>query len=488
MGQNIVFNFYGGIRLVNLFSVFLTFRKWCLKGVSVLRTWSLGQGVVKTGGGFILSAGIVLRSCGYVRGFRRGSVCLPVIILRRLSGFGGKDSRVGCGTHRFMHRLSALADGSLFLGKTSLKPNGNALRIIAKSGCRRGVCRSFPRGATSRHVLSYALSITRSRGSQGIGAVLIAGSIGLHVGTHSLNVRIRSCVASGIVGISVFGHTRSVCRGVSPSLVSGVCTSPSNVSTSLFSVGSGLRPGRYFVLGDIHGSILTHCGPFAGGFGGIRGTDGCNVRPHGTRRDFTFRILGSPSMGLVKLAKGTKANGALLTLTSTLGRTGICGRVLLTHPVITLTGGSLKFLPNSRGRGITPCVRPLFSGLGIVGKRFTPNKSSTHGVSSLRGGKRLIVRTLTFVHNQDLSRAFYVVSRTRGLAPRRVGAVVAHTKRKAGVMFAKSVRRVSSPCLSTRDGNLTCVISGVGKRRLFTRVGLVGKRHDRLSRLTSSLL
>lgn len=291
-----------------------------------------------------------------------------------------------------------------------------------------------------------------------------------------------------MVGISVFRGSGRIFRNVSPILVSHVCSSGRKLSVGRFSFGSVVHPGRYFILGDSHDDILTHCGPFARSVYQIGGAEGCNVRPHGTRRDFTFRILGSPGVGLITLANGTKANGALLTLTTTLKGLASCGRVLLTHPVITLSGGSLKFLPNSTGRGITPCVRPLFSGLGMVGRRFTTGSSRIGHLRSVRGDRRLIVRTLTFVHKHDLDRACYVVSRTRGLAPRRVGAVVAHTNRNAGVIFANSVRRVSRPCLSDRSGKLICVVSHVESRGLFTRIGLIGKRHDRLDRLTDGLV
>lgn len=277
-------------------------------------------------------------------------------------------------------------------------------------------------------------------------------------------------------------------RGMSPTLVSHVCSSGRKLSLDRFSFGSLVRPGRYFILGDSHGDMLTHCGPFARSVYQIVGNGGCKVRPQGTRRDFTFRVLGSPGIGLITLAKGTKANGALLTLTTTLNGLASCGRVLLTHPMITLSGGSVNFLPKSTRRGITPCVRPLFSGLGMVGHRFTAGSARIGHVRSVRGDRRLMVRTLTFVHKHDLDRVCYVVSRTRGLAPGRVGAVVAHTKRNAGVMFAKSVRRVSRPCLSDRSGKLMCVVSHVGSRGVFTRIGLLGNRHDRLDRLTDGLL
>lgn len=150
----------------------------------------------------------------------------------------------------------------------------------------------------------------------------------------------------------------------------------------------------------------------------------------------------------------TKSKGACATVTLTIHTLGggRVGGVVLDHPTMRTNRG-LNFLPNSVGRGVSPCLRPLCSTLRSVVPTTGLGRCVRLGV--------VRVTPLTFVHKHALGSTIMVLSRTRGAAARRVGVFLAHVNVGAGVVIAKSVARVSLPV--SRASNLMRTLHVLGK-------------------------
>lgn len=178
-------------------------------------------------------------------------------------------------------------------------------------------------------------------------------------------------------------------------------------------------------------------------------------------------------LGLMRRCRGgsvlftvnpTNSKGACATVTLTIHSLGggRVGGVVLDHPTIRTKRG-LKFLPNSVGSGVSPCLRPLCSTLRSVVPTTGLGRCVRLGI--------VRVTPLTFVHKHALGSTMIVLSRTRGAAARRVGVFLAHVKVGAGVVMANSVARVSLP--SSRASKLVRtlgVLGNIGKVD-FVRLG-----------------
>lgn len=159
----------------------------------------------------------------------------------------------------------------------------------------------------------------------------------------------------------------------------------------------------------------------------------------------------------------TKANGACLDVTLTIGTLGrgTVGGVVLSEPTMRTNRG-LKFLPNSVGSGVSPCLRPLCSTLRSV--------VPTIGLRSVVRGRVVRVTPLTFVHKHALDSTIIVLSRTRGAASRRVEVFLAHVNVGAGVVVANSLARVSLP--HRRQDKLGRTLGVLRKMRKVKIIGL----------------
>lgn len=244
----------------------------------------------------------------------------------------------------------------------------------------------------------------------------------------------------GGIGVRLVGALFPGLHVITEKGIVGIVKSRSR--SRLFLGGVHRMRGCYRRFGSLDRSIVLSV--VGNGTPIVAGRRGLVVRKVGNGPVITHargrrHLIGTFRRGsLIFTANPTKANGAFITVTLTIGTLG-GGRVhgvVLDHPTMRTNRG-LKFLPNRVGSGLSPCLRPLCSTLRSVIPKTGLGRC-------VRGG---IVRVtpLTFVHKQALGSTIVVLSRTRGAAARRVGVFLAHLKVGTGVVVAKSIARVSLP-------------------------------------------
>lgn len=294
---------------------------------------------------------MLLRSPVTVFEFRSGSIILPVAVVRRLSHFGGNAISATHGTHCISHALSRLHTRKSLASNVPLSRNNRLGITLYRHSALLRLPTRLRNSGNSGTVLTITVRCQRRRS---VPIILIDGSAGLHVGTSTLKLITRSCRASGI---SVSSLCANAARIVMPTAAVDRLFDGKRLNLSI-----PLYPGRTIAL-------ISRAGPTRATLTIIRNRDNglvplnglprtkiSQIRPHGHRRHFTFRLLLRSSVSLIALIKQTNAKGALLTVTTKIrGITSrqLCSHLLVTQPVIPVKQ-SVNCLPKSVARGLGP--------------------------------------------------------------------------------------------------------------------------------------
>jgi PhoH-like ATPase len=212
-----------------------------------------------------------------------------------------------------------------------------------------------------------------------------------------------------------------------------------------------------------------------------------SIYPKNREQVLATHILMDSDIPLVCITGPAGTGKTILALAAAIEQRSKYWNILLTRPIVPLSGKDIGALPGDVDEKIRPYMQPLFDNLGVI-KELYEDKKAADMISSMLEKNKIIIEPLTYIRGRSLQKKFLIVDEGQNLTPHEVKTIVTRAGKGTKIIFTGDIHQIDNRFLDAKSNGLSYLIDRMSGCDMFCHIDLIKGERSKLAEIAGKML
>lgn len=433
---------------------------------------------------FFLDTNVILHNAKSIYDFGDSRVVIPITVIAESDSFKKGHDPINVNAREFARLMDQFDERCLFDGGASLGERGR-ISVCLCSVYHCDVQKNFPEDTPDHRIINSAYLFQKDNPDTAV--VVVSKDVNIRLKAKSLKLMTDDYTKDHAT-IDPYQNQR-VFEDVDTETIAHFFKTQKMSRSDLSLCGDDLYGNQYVMLRNGKSSALASFDHVTGIFSLVEKKDVFGVTPRNAEQTFSAHALLDPDKKIVALMGRAGTGKTLLALASSMLQERRYDQILLSRPIIGLSGKDLGYLPGDVQEKIDPFMRGYRDNLDHLSFLLGERRMNDHlNILKRVISEKIKWEPLAYIRSRSLNRTLVIVDEAQNLTPHEIKTILTRAGEGSKMVIMGDVYQIDNPYLHERGNGLIYAVDKLRYEPFFAYVNLIkGERSEIASRVSELL-
>jgi PhoH-like ATPase len=428
---------------------------------------------------FVLDTNIILHDSNCIKQFENNDILIPMPVIEELDRFKKGTEIVNYHARNFLADLDTYSTKSLFNGGVSLGKDKGNIYVRLHVNYAELIKQQFTEDTPDHRILNLCY-ITAANND--VPVILVTKDVNLRIKAKAIGILAEDYTTDQIIVDDIepsIKHINNVCKSDIDKLFNKKPLEIKEIPNNGFGILQCTVTNSNALV--FNSAKQKKCIP-------VSKKTISGIKPRNAEQTLAFHALLDNNIPLVAITGKAGTGKTLLALASALHLRKNYLQILLTRPIVPLSGKDIGYLPGDIESKIKPFMQPLFDNLQLIKKSTDNNTLSSDKINKMVENDKIIIEPLTYIRGRSLIKKIIIIDESQNLTPHEVKTAITRAGEGTKIILTGDIHQIDHLYLDIKTNGLSYLIDKMNGHDLFAHINLEKGERSELAEVASKLL
>lgn len=427
---------------------------------------------------FVLDTNVILHDSSCINNFDEHDVVIPLTVIEELDHITSPSETVMYHAREFVRIIDNYSTKALFNGGVSLGEDKGNLYVRAHKEYHANIENKFLFDKGDHRIINQAYLTSIEHADKQ--TVLVTKDANLRIKAKALGVQAEDYTTDKVETDHISDNVQTINNITDEQLAEFFYQEEGedkDIKRNSFIIGNDANGEQLYIFNNAltkqHVPIIKR--------------KASSIAPKNKEQILALHILMDSDIPLICMTGPAGTGKTILALAAALEQKKKYWQILLTRPIVPLSGKDIGALPGDVNEKIRPYMQPLFDNLGVI-KESCEDKKSADSIGDMLEREKIIIEPLTYIRGRSLQKKFLIIDEGQNLTPHEVKTIVTRAGKGTKIIFTGDIFQIDNKYLDEKSNGLSYLIDKMVDCPLFAHINLTKGERSELAEIAGNLL
>jgi len=426
---------------------------------------------------FVLDTNVILHDSSCIQHFEEHDIVIPLTVIEELDHIRSTKDSIQFHAREFIRILETYSTNSLLNGGVSIGEGKGRMYIRAHTVYHPHIANKFVMDKEDHRILNQAYLISLE--SPDKSTVLVTKDANLRIKAKALGIHAEDYTSDKIESEEILNNVEII-KDIPDDDIAELFYNDSEASLNI-------TRNSFLATYNDQGEMLAYRDAQKKVHTIIHNKKCASIMPKNREQTLAAHILLDRNLPLICITGPAGTGKTILALAAAIEQKSNYHKILLTRPIVPLSGKDLGALPGDVNEKIRPYMQPLFDNFGVIRESYD-DKRASEAIGKMLEEEKIVIEPLTYIRGRSFQKDFLIVDEGQNLTPHEVKTIVTRAGKGTKIVFTGDIHQIDDKFLDARSNGLSYLISKMKDCELFCHIDLCKGERSRLAEIAGKLL